>query len=238
MAVIKRSNLIIFTALVLSFITLAICIGAFSVKPINQTTASAIKIVVDAGHGGIDGGVCGINSGIKESELNLDVTKKLQNYLVSAGFGVVLTRNSEAGLYGTAVGNLKKKDMKKRREIILDSNPNLVVSIHMNKFSNSSRRGAQTFYKEGDENGKKLADSIQDSFNEMSDTGRKYTALSGDYYILNCTEIPSVIAECGFLSNPDDEALLLKEEYRSEIAYALFKGIISYLSQRSMAFCD
>ena len=121
--------------------------------------------------------------------------------------------------------------MEKRREIIIKAQTHLVVSVHMNKYSLSTRRGAQVFYRSGDENAKLLASSIQSSFNSMDEAVRKCSILTGDYYILNCTNIPSVIAECGFLSNPDDEALLITEKYQDSIAYNIFKGIVEYLIQ-------
>ena len=231
MFVLKRRNLIITSVFLVTILTIILCFGALSKIPPNNASAYKIKIVLDAGHGGIDGGVTGINTGAKESELNLAITKKLENRLISAGFNVVLTRSSDAGLYGVATTNLKRKDMEKRRDIILKAKPDLVVSIHMNKFSVSTRRGAQVFYKKNDQKASLLAQTIQESFNSMEQSPRKCSALTGDYYILNCSEYPSVIAECGFLSNPEDEALLITEEYQNDLSYTLFKGIVAYLSQ-------
>lgn len=237
MFVLKRRNILIISVLIISFLTFMICAAALKDNPVGSGEISGIKIVLDAGHGGIDSGVSGVNTKVKESELNLKVVKKLQNYLVGAGFSVVLTRSSEAGLYGTATSNLKKKDMLKRKEIIEDAKPTLVVSVHMNKYSLSSRRGAQVFYKGQDEDSKLLAENLQKSFNQMDTAVRECSALTGDYYILNCTEYPSVIAECGFLSNPRDEALLITEEYQDKISYAIFKGIVGYLAEQSFEFC-
>lgn len=231
MIVLKRRSILIVTVLAITALTMAFCLSALSKTAAGSLDASKIKIVLDAGHGGIDGGVSGVNTGVKESDLNLAVVKKLEKYLTDAGMTVVLTRNSAAGLYGAATGNLKKRDMKKRKEIIEKENPAIVVSVHMNNYALQDRRGAQVFYKDGDENGKLLADSIQRSFNAMDSCVREYSALTGDYFMLNCSEVPSVIAECGFLSNPQDEALLITEEYQSEIAYAIFKGIVGYLTK-------
>lgn len=236
MFVIKRKSIIIISVLIVTAFTFIMCFGAISSKSVGDALSGKIKIVLDAGHGGIDGGVVGVTTGIKESDLNLKVVKKLEKYLVDAGMVVVLTRSSEAGLYGVATSNLKRKDMEKRRDIIKKTSPNLVVSIHMNKYSLSTRRGAQVFYKKGDNCGKLLAESIQYSFNAMEQAARNCSALSGDYYILNCTEYPSVIAECGFLSNPDDEALLITDEYQNEIAYSIYKGIAGYLAQNTFSY--
>ncbi len=233
MIVLKKRSIIIVSMLLLTAITFIVCFSALVSVGAGEASATGIKVVIDAGHGGIDVGVCGVKTGVKESEINLSISKKLERYLLDAGISVVLTRSSDAGLYGVASSSLKKKDMQKRRDIIHSAKPDLVVSIHQNEFSLSSRRGAQVFYKGSDELGKILATSVQTSFNEMEEASRSCSALKGDYYILNCSNYPSIIAECGFLSNPQDEALLISEEYQDKIAYAIFKGIISYLTKTS-----
>lgn len=238
MFVLKRRSIFIVSVLLLTVITFIVCFGALAQKPIGEASSSNIKIVLDAGHGGVDGGVSGVNTGVKESEINLAVVKKLEKYLKGAGMSVVLTRSTDAGLYGVATSGLKKKDMAKRKEIISKAKPHLVVSVHMNKYSLSTRRGAQVFYKKGDEASKLLATVIQDCFNSMEEAVRTCSALTGDYYILNCTDYPSVICECGFLSNPDDEALLISEEYQDAVAYTIFKGIVAYLSKSTIIFTD
>ena len=236
MFVFRKKSIIIISVLLITLFTFILCFGALSLKPIDDVSVKTIKIVLDAGHGGIDGGVVGVKSGVKESQLNLSVVKKLETYFISSGMKVKLTRNSDAGLYGVATKNLKRKDMEKRRDIINEFQPNIVISIHMNKYSLSTRRGAQVFYKKNDERAKILASSIQKSFNKMPTASRECSILTGDYYLLNCTEYPSVIAECGFLSNPEDEALLLSEDYQNELAYSIFKGVIEYFSIMTSEF--
>ncbi|MBE7087669.1 MAG: N-acetylmuramoyl-L-alanine amidase [Clostridiales bacterium] len=236
MIVIKKGNLIIISVMLITVITLFICLGAIFLKPTNITDANAVKVVLDAGHGGVDNGVSGIATGVKESELNLKVVKKLETFFVSAGISVVLTRDSEAGLYDVANSSLKKKDMLKRKQIIERAKPTLVISIHMNKYSLSTRRGAQVFYKQDSDNSKILANSVQKSLNLMPEASRECKTLAGDYYILNCTDYPSIICECGFLSNPEDEALLITDAYQDSIAYAIFCGVVDYFSQTSFNF--
>ncbi len=231
MILIKKRNLIVVCVLILTILTSSVCFYGIKKANKNNVESSQYKIVLDAGHGGVDGGVSGVNTGVKESELNLIITKKLEKQLLEAGFNVVLTRKTDAGLYGLATENLKRKDMQKRQEIINKERPNLVLSIHLNKFSVSTRRGAQVFYKNGDENAKLLANSIQNAFNLMEEAPRQSSALVGDYYILKCSNYPSVIAECGFLSNPDDESLLITDEYQEKIAYSIYRGIVEYLSK-------
>ena len=230
MYVVKGKNIIIAAVLALACVAAAVCIGAMN-KGGGQVSASEIKVVIDAGHGGVDGGVTGVKTGVKESELNLAVARKLAKHFNNPGIDTVLTRDSDAGLYGTATGNLKRKDMEARRDIILKEKPTLVISVHMNKYSVSTRRGAQVFFDENSEYGKLLADCVQESFNAMEEAVRESSALKGDYYILNSHPYPACIAECGFLSNPEDEALLITSEYQEKIAYAIFKGTIDYLTE-------
>lgn len=229
MFVFKKSSILIISALLATLVAFIVCFGALSVNVNNSLTKRTV-VVLDAGHGGIDAGVTGKLTGIRESELNLNIVKRIEKHLYDSGIEVVLTRSTDAGLYGLATKNLKKKDMKKRKEIIEKSNPSLVVSIHMNKFSLSSRRGGQVFYKEESEEGLMLAKCIQSEFNGVYQEVKDYSPLKGDYYILNCSNYPSVIAECGFLSSIEDEKLFQSEEHREAIAYAVFKGIINYLA--------
>lgn len=213
-------------ALAVAF-TFGICFFA-----LNRTAAETrrMTIVIDAGHGGIDGGVVGIRTGQKESDINLSISRILQEKLEEAGFSVVQTRKTEAGLYGTAVAGYKKRDMKKRAEIIQETAPAVVVSVHQNFYSLRSRRGAQVFFKEKSAPSKNLAFQIQAALNAMPECARKLDPLAGDYFILNCSDIPSVIVECGFLSNEEDEALLVTTAYQTKIAETITQGIIAFLS--------
>ena len=185
-------------------------------------------VVIDAGHGGIDGGSVGKITGITESELNLRYAKNLSNQLMQMGIISVLTREDDNGLYDKNATNLKRSDMKKRREIIQTFNPQIVVSIHMNSFPISSSRGAQTFYKKGSEQGKNLADCIQKQLSTSIEKTGEYGKV-GDYYIVNCLDIPAVLVECGFLSNAEEEKLLNTKEYENKICYLILSGIVAYL---------
>ncbi len=209
------------------FFTLSVCL---SVLVQTAVDTQSITVVLDAGHGGVDGGVTGVNTGVKESEINLAVVKKLQVKLEAAGINVVLTRKTDAGLYGLAVKGFKKRDMQKRREIIERASPAAVVSVHQNSYPRSARRGAQLFYRADSAEGQTLANNIQAQLNDMPECVKKSTPLAGDYYILNCTEYTSVICECGFLSSAADEALLVTDDYREKLADAIYRGILAYLS--------
>ena len=186
-------------------------------------------IVIDAGHGGVDAGVRGKISGEKESDINLSIAKHLKGYLSGAGFNAVMTRTTQGGLYGTSTKGFKMRDMKKRKQVIEESSADMVVSIHQNFCPLPSKRGSHVFFDKTSEAGKLLADSIQHSLNVLNGADGN-TSLAGDYYMLKCTQNPSVIVECGFLSNSEDERLLCTDEYRKNIAYAVFRGIVAYYS--------
>ena len=187
-------------------------------------------VVIDAGHGGVDAGVMGKATGTKESEINLCIAKYLHGYFADAGFNVVMTRTTQGGLYGLSTKGFKMRDMKKRKEIIEKNNPDMVISIHQNFCPIPSRRGGTVFFDKDSECGKLLADSIQNRLNVMKECVKQSAALVGDYYMLKCPQNPSVIVECGFLSNSDDEALLITAEYQKSIAYAIFNGAVAYYS--------
>ena len=185
-------------------------------------------VVIDAGHGGIDGGVSGITTGVKESELNLDIARKLKTKFDKSGAKTVMTRKTEAGLYGIYSKGFKRRDMQKRKQITLNAKADVFVSIHLNYYSSPLRRGAQVFYKIDDEKSKSLADIVQAELNGGKECERDYTALAGDYYVLNEADCAAILCECGFLSNAEDEKLLLTDEYRAEIAEKIFNGIEKY----------
>ena len=226
MFVINKKILIVSLAVAAATAVAAVC---FTPARASSTPYSRVTVVIDAGHGGIDGGVTGVNTGVAESELNLAVAKLLQRDFSAAGFKVVMTRTTSAGLYGKASATLKKTDMQNRRRIIEGASPDLVISVHMNRCPLPSRRGAQVFYKPGDEASASFADDIQSELNGMKEAVRDCFTLAGDYYVLNVSGCPAVLVECGFLSNGDDEKLLINEEYREKLAYAIFKGAVKYL---------
>lgn len=186
-------------------------------------------IVIDAGHGGLDPGSIGYKTKVKESDINLAVSQFLEEKLKSAGFRVVMTRTNESGLYGLSTKNYKKRDMQKRKEIIKKANPNMVVSVHMNSYIRHNLRGAQVFYDKNSPVSENLALAIQDQFASKLEKSDKGISI-GDYYMLKCTDAPSVIAECGFMSNEEDEKLLTTPSYQEKIAECIFVGIISFLN--------
>lgn len=207
------------------------CVGALRSPVPVFAVESGLTVVLDAGHGGIDGGVTGRKTGVKESDLNLSITLKLKEIFEDAGFQVTLTRKTSAGLYGAATKGFKKRDMQKRKEIIEEAKPDFVISVHQNFYSSSVTRGGQVFYKKSDENSKSFAEEIQTSLNDLykKQNVRARNASGAEYFLLKHSPCSAVIVECGFLSNSEDERLLNGDSWREKIAEAIFCGTLSYL---------
>ncbi|MBQ4557775.1 MAG: N-acetylmuramoyl-L-alanine amidase [Clostridia bacterium] len=199
-------------------------------KFVNGDNFLKYTIVLDAGHGGRDDGCSGVSTGVTESELNLKVVKKLKKMLEDFGFKVVLTRENQDGLYEDNVDNYKVSDMEKRKEIIENAKPNFVISIHHNSFSNSHQRGAQAFWQQGDDESMELAKGVQAELVKQLVDARQ-EANFGDYYILKCVNVPTILIECGYLTNAEEEALLIQDEYQNKIAYAVVCGLIRYFNE-------
>ena len=220
-----KKALILFTPVFLLTLTAILC-----ARPVATSAPDKLTVVIDAGHGGVDGGVTGVKTGIKESDVNLAVATRLKPLFDSAGMNAVLTRTTSAGLYGALTSGFKLRDLKARVDTAKESRADVFISIHMNKYSDGTRRGAQVFYKIGDEKSKALAESIQKALNAMPEAPRQCIVLAGDYYVLNNAPCAAVICECGFLSSAEDEALLIDQTYRDKLCHTLFSGVIDYLS--------
>lgn len=200
--------------------------SVFSEKEDKKTV-----VVIDAGHGGVDPGKVG-TAGTLEKDINLAIALRLQALLEQSGIQVVMTRSVDAGLYTEGSQNKKRDDMKERVRIIMEAEPALVVSVHQNSYPSPDCRGAQVFYYKDSEESRRLAEVLQKAFPEVlqDDNSRKAKA-NADYYLLRKTPCTIVIAECGFLSSPSEEALLVTEAYQNKIAEALHLGIQRYLSE-------
>lgn len=224
--VIKRRRLVLILLVLIALqltLTTVLCVKQFTSK---KGSLIDFTIVIDAGHGGIDGGVVS-SSGVKESTLNLAYAKTLGKLFGERGFNVAYTRKTEDGLYGLPTNGFKMRDMKERKRIIDEARPNLVISVHMNKFSASYRKGPQVFYQQGKSDGQALAYSLQQVFNDS--TGNNHQAIAGDFYICREINCPAVIVECGFLSNDDEAALLQTDEHRNAICGTILEGVMLYM---------
>lgn len=206
-------------------LTTAACFVYASSKD-SWVPKDSYTVVIDAGHGGVDGGVT--TGDVREAELNLKYAFALGKKLEKVNIKVVYTREDEGGLYGQPTEGFKRRDMYKRKEIIINACADMVVSVHMNKYKDRSRSGPQVFYQKGDVVSLRLAANIQKALNAF--TTNSHSHLSGDYFILQCLKNkPCVIIEFGFLSNAEEAALLVTEKYMQDIVDAAFRGIMLYL---------
>ena len=191
-------------------------------------------IVIDAGHGTPDSGAVGINGSL-EKDINLDVAVKLQKLLEQGGVHVLLTRaddNAVTENLEQKIREIKRSDLNNRRDFKNDSECDAFVSIHMNKFTASQYSGAQVFYADKPEASRLLGEHIQHRLIENLDPQNTRVAkkADGNIYILKNSTVPSVIVECGFLSNPAEEAKLLDGNYQDRVAFAIYYGIMDYIS--------
>ena len=198
-------------------------IAAFKTVPIMNKV-----IVIDAGHGGPDPGKPG-KYGKDEDELNLEIAQKLRELIEESGGIVVMTREDDT-LSDSSLSKDLKNRVVKANEVIAD----VLISIHLNSFSQSKYKGAQVFYQNNSEKGKLLAELIQQELrNTLDPNNDRMAKSSNSYYLLRNAKMPAVIVECGFMSNPEEEKLLNDEKYQYKIAWAIYKGLIHYFQKVS-----
>lgn len=210
--------------LIVVIIAISTCYS--KIVEIRASKFNGITIVIDAGHGGRDGGCVGVNGTI-EKEINLEYALLLKDKLVNNGYRVILTRKNDDGLYSPLAKNKKQSDMNARLKIIKQSNPNLVISIHMNSFPSPSAQGANTYYRADDQASNKCADLIQKSISTYCNA-KNIKSKAGDYFLLNCSYYTAVLIECGFISNEREESLLNTNEYKQRFVNAVYNGILLY----------
>ena len=202
--------------------------GVFYAQPPHQvfaTSANKRIIVIDAGHGGWDPGKVGQND-VLEKDINLAIAEDLQILLDLAGATVFLTRAQDV-----ALGDTKNTDLAARSAMPTDMQAHIFISIHQNAYHTSKVRGAQTFYYEGSEDSRRLAEAIQGRMRDFLDNeNRKEAKAEESYYLLKKTATPAVIVECGFLTNDVEAGLLSKEEYQEKVAWAIYMGILDYFA--------
>lgn len=217
-----------FVATLLIIVTVAICLAdvTSATKDIRAANEKNGKIIIiDPGHGGSDPGAVS-KKGTKESLLNLQVALYLKEYLAEKGFEIVLTRGDNE-LRGADTGLTNEE----RKRIIASTSCDMVISIHMNKFSDSSVHGAETFYYEPSAESKRLAQLIQASLKaELDSTNTRTVKGVTDLFVLKASSSPSVLVECGYISNFDEESKLLSDAYQRRIAFSISCGILNYFN--------
>lgn len=183
-------------------------------------------IVVDPGHGGMDIGASMGN--VFESDLVLEISKKIKEVFEKRGYIVILTRETKDSLCSEKF--IKREDMNKRLKIINDSDAKVVISIHLNKFSIERYSGAQVFFANTNKENKKLAEILQASFKNYLNNTNRSIIKRDNIYLLNRVSIPCCLIECGFMSNKKEFELLRDNKYQYKFAEALLIGINNYLN--------
>ncbi len=187
-------------------------------------------VILDAGHGEPDGGATGA-AGTVEKDINLAITKKLREVFEGKGIRVIMTRETDSGIQdgGSTIREMKRSDMNKRLDIMKKSRADLFLSIHMNYFPSKEASGLRVFYDKNHEETEELAKQIQDKIGEV--TGAKtYAVKTADQslFLMKNPPLPSVLVECGFLSNPEEEKKLNDEEYQAKIAWGIAYAVENY----------
>lgn len=187
-------------------------------------------VVLDAGHGGSDPGKVGVNDCL-EKDINLQIALKVKEKLGKEQINVIMTREEDQGLSSEGAANHKVEDMKKRVGIINESNAAMAVSIHQNSYTEESVKGAQIFYFAHSQKGKQMAEIMQENFRLSNPQNKRQAKENRTYYMLKKTEIPTIIVECGFLSNWEEAEKLITEEYQEKTAQIICDGIMKILQQ-------
>ena len=197
----------------------------------NQPPQRYHKIVIDAGHGGIDGGATSC-TGVLESAINLEISLRLEDFIRFLGYETVMIRRTDTSIYteGNTIAAQKLSDLKERVRIVNETDGGVLVSIHQNTFSDSRYGGAQVFY--GDTDGsKELAGSLQSLFTKSLNPGSKRTSKKASgIYLMENIRTTGVLIECGFLSNPTEEAKLRSADYQKKLCAVIAAGLCEYLS--------
>ncbi len=198
-------------------------------KSVSAGVGQIKKVIIDAGHGGFDGGAVA-DDGTPEKDINLAIAQKLAAILRFNGYTVIMTRTEDTGTDTDSAGSIasrKKSDMRERLRIMSENPDAIFVSIHLNKFTTSSAKGTQVFYSPNVTESKELGLSVQTSVKNLLQPENNRTIKQGtkSTYLLHNAKIPAVIVECGFLSNPAELGKLKTDEYRSQMAFAIFVGI-------------
>ena len=193
------------------------------------------KIIVDAGHGGEDPGAVSDYSGIKEKDINLSIAKKVQSLLSSYNITTNMTRDEDKLVYTPETTNIvqkRRQDLLRRKKMMDENTSGIIVSIHLNKFPQTQYFGAQTFFANNSPDSKTLADCIQSKLKEKVDPSNTRAALvkKEPIIILKNIKNPTVVVECGFLSNPEEEKKLASDDYQNKLALAISEGVKEYLS--------
>lgn len=224
-----------YIALAVLFIIYIALIAVAFINLSNYTQASNIfvqdvTIILDPGHGGEDGGATA--NGIIEKDINLSISNMLVDIFKASGYNVVTTRATDTmtDTYGESQRERKVSDMKNRLELYNWNENNIVISIHQNMFTQEKYSGTQIFYSANNSESALLAESLKKSVITylQPDNTRETKEATKDIYLLYNATTPSVIVECGFISNAEEAEKLKNIEYQKKLAYSIFTGFMNY----------
>lgn len=232
MKVNKRSLRLTFV-LIGCFVVLAVC-ARITERALPTAAAASSKpvIVLDAGHGGMDSGAVGA-SGVLEKDVNLAIVLALRDMFEMSGFEVVLTRDEDISIYDPGVEgirNQKLSDMDNRLEIIQKYPDSIFLCVHQNNYTDPQYFGGQMFYNNNNTQNRTLAQIMQKKFAQLQPGNGREIKLTGDeLFLLKSNKNPSLMIECGFLSNPDEEQKLSTWEYQQKVAFTIFGGVMEFI---------
>lgn len=197
----------------------------------DATNNTKKTVIVDAGHGGFDGGA--VMGDVLEKDINLKIANSLSNMLRASGFKVICTRTDDSSTESDPTATIaarKRSDLNNRLQILKNNPDAILISIHLNKFSSPSAKGAQMFYSPKSNDAKRLAEVLKESVKDLLQKENHRTVKAGtkSTFLLYYSPVPAVIAECGFMSNPEEFQKLQTTEYQKQMAFAVFSGILKY----------
>ena len=232
-----KKCLIVSFVIIISVVSVITFVGFTLKKTDVKLPLAGTRIAVDAGHGGMDGGAVS-NTGVLEKDINLKIALNLKELLENNGAKVVMTRTRDESLHSNDKGSIKSKkrsDLLNRRNIVNNSDCDIFISIHLNYFTESQYKGAQVFYETTHPESQKLAEVIQSELITVLDeqNNRKIQKIDGSKLLFQNLKSPSVLVECGFLSNTEECKKLSDEEYQARIATVINSAIIKFILKKS-----
>ncbi len=200
---------------------------------IAEKSYDSVNIIIDAGHGGTDGGTSA-EDGTLEKNINLEIAKTLNSVLKAMGFRTRMIRTTDVSIYDKGLNTIrsqKNSDLKNRLKIAEKTENAIFISIHQNYYQSQSVSGTQVFYSGNNPLSKQLAEKIKESVQShlQPENKREIKQSGSEIYILNNITVPAVMVECGFLSNTEEKNLLCNEYYQRQISFCIAAGLIDYL---------
>ena len=218
-----------------SFLVIISITTLFSIDIAHKTSAQISEfkptIIIDAGHGGEDSGAVSNDNNILEKNINLNISMILKDIFLSNGFDVVMTRESDISLHDSnATDHKKQSDLKNRVEVFNNSQNNIVISIHQNKFTQEKYSGTQIFYSAYCDKSSDLAQKVKSSVVSLLQpkNERECKQAGSEIFVLDNARVPAIMVECGFLSNESEAQKLNDKNYQSQLAYCIYLGFLEY----------